>query len=87
MATILFEGTEFNIGADLPAGRVLGAACIRYGDPGDWDRFRLFDENGRELETAEVVGERRLVLCDVRKLTAKRSRNHDGELRLTAGAK
>ncbi len=68
MATILFEGTEFKIASDLAAGSVLGAACVRFGDPGDYYRFRLFDEQGREVQPGEMVGKRRLALCDVRKL-------------------
>jgi hypothetical protein len=68
MATILFEGTEFDIGPELTAGRVLGAACMRYGDPGDFYRFKLFDEAGREVQPPELVGKRRLALWDVRKL-------------------
>jgi hypothetical protein len=87
MATILFEGVEFDIGAELTAGRVLGAACMRYGDPGDWYRFKLFDENGREIQPAELVGTRRLALCDVRKLPANRARTEREEARLTAGGK
>jgi hypothetical protein len=68
MATILFEGAEFNIGADLTAGSVLGAACVRYADPGDFSRFKLFDANGCEVQPSELVGKRRLALCDVRRL-------------------
>jgi hypothetical protein len=68
MATILFEGAEFNIGMDLTAGAVLGAACVRYADPGDFSRFKLFDANGREVQPSELVGKRRLALCDVRQL-------------------
>jgi hypothetical protein len=87
MATILFEGTEFNIGPELTAGRVLGAACMRYGDAGDFYRFKLFDENGRELEPSELVGKRRLALCDVRKLRADRPRSEVDDFRLAAGGK
>jgi hypothetical protein len=87
MATILFEGTEFDIGADLTAGRVLGAACMRYGDPGDCYRFKLFDEKGREVPPAELVGRRRLALCDVRKLNANRTRTEPSEHHLAAGGK
>jgi hypothetical protein len=91
MATILFEGTEFDIGADLTAGRVLGAACMRYGDPGDFFRFVLLDCDGRQLEPSELVGKRRLALCDVRKL--RRKLRDDGaqteaeEYRFAAGGK
>jgi hypothetical protein len=87
MATILFEGTEFDIGAELTAGRVLGAACMRYGDAGDWYRFKLFDEHGREVPPAELVGRRRLALCDVRKLSANRSGDEAHESRLIASGK
>jgi hypothetical protein len=68
MATILFEGSQFDIGSDLTAGSVLGAACVRYADPGDFNRFKLFDAAGREVKPSELVGKRRLALCDVRKL-------------------
>jgi hypothetical protein len=68
MATILFEGAEFNISAELTAGSVLGVACVRYGDPGDYFRFKLFDAQGHEVQPSELVGKRRLALCDVRKL-------------------
>jgi len=71
MAKILFEGTEFKIASDLTAGSVLGAACVRYGDLGDFYRFMLFDEQGREVQPSELVGKRRLALCDVRKLRAE----------------
>ena len=87
MAIILFEGSEFDISPELTAGRVLGAACMRYGDPGDWYRFKLFDEHGREVQPAELVGRRRLVLCDVRKLSAKRTGGEAHESRLTASGK
>ena len=68
MATILFEGTEFVIGADLTAGSVIGAACVRYAEPGDFNRFKLFDAAGQEVQPSELVGKRRLALCDVRSL-------------------
>jgi hypothetical protein len=87
MATILFEGTEFEIHPELTAARVLGAACIRYADPGDCFRFKLFDERGREVTPSELVGEGRLALCDVRKLVANRSRPINQDYRLTAGGK
>lgn len=87
MATILFEGTEFDIGPELTAGRVLGAACMRYGEPGDFFRFKLFDERGHELEAAELVGKRRLALWDVRKLRANLERPRRNEHRHAVGAK
>jgi hypothetical protein len=87
MATILFEGTEFDIGPELTAGRVLGAACMRYGDPGDCYRFKLFDEEGREVQPPELVGKRRLALCDVRKLRANRAQPRVEDYRLAAGGK
>jgi len=87
MATILFEGTEFDIGAELTAGRVLGAACMRYGDAGDFYRFKLFDVDGRELQPSELVGKRRLALCDVRKLRVDRARPEVDDYRLAAGGK
>jgi hypothetical protein len=87
MATILFEGSEFDIGAELTAGRVLGAACMRYGDPGDWYRFKLFDEHGREVQPSELVGRRKLALCDVRKLPANRTKIDVQEHRIEAGGK
>jgi len=68
MAIILFEGIEFTIGSDLTAGSVLGAACVRYGEPGDFTRFKLFDVEGHEVQPSALVGKRRLALCDVRKL-------------------
>ena len=87
MATILFEGSEFNIDAELTAARVLGAACMRYGDLGDFYRFKLFDERGREVPPAELVGARRLALCDVRKLAGARTTSVNEDYRLTAGGK
>jgi len=86
MATILFEGTEFKIGSDLAAGSVLGAACVRYGDPGDFYRFMLFDEQGREVQPSELVGKRRLALCDVRKLRDY-TQSAVEDYRLAAGGK
>jgi hypothetical protein len=62
MATILFE-----------AGSVLGAACVRNGDPGIFRRVKLFAEDGREFPPSEEIGSRRLVLCDVRKIDANRA--------------
>jgi len=87
MATILFEGSEFDIGPELTVGNVLGAACMRYGDPADWSRFKLFDEHGREVQPSELVGRRRLALCDVRKLAASRTGNEAHENRLIASGK
>ena len=87
MAKILFEGTEFDIGAELTAGRVLGAACMRYGDAGDFFRFKLFDADGRELQPSELVGKRRLALCDVRKLRADSARPEVEYYRLAASGK
>ena len=87
MATILFEGTELKIHPELTAAQVLGAACMRYGDPGDCYRFKLFDEQGCEVTPSELVGERRLALCDVRKLGANRTRFINQDYRLTAGGK
>jgi hypothetical protein len=87
MATIMFEGTEFDIGPELTAGRVLGAACMRYGEPGDVFRFKLLDERGRELEPSELVGKRRLALWDVRKLRTNSPRPHREEHRHAAGGK
>ena len=87
MATILFEGTEFNIDPKLTAGRVLGAACMRYGDPGDFYRFKLFDENGHEVQPSELVGKRRLALWDVRKLRENYERSAVEDYRLAAGGK
>jgi hypothetical protein len=87
MATIMFEGTEFDIGPDLTAGRVLGAACMRYGEPGDFFRFKLLDERGRELEPSELVGKRRLALQDVRKHREDLKRPHREEHRHNASGK
>jgi hypothetical protein len=87
MAIILFEGTEFHIGAELTVGRVLGAACMRYGDAGDWYRFRLYDREGRTLEPSELVGERYLVLCDVRKTAAYRAQSYTHDHGFTAAGK
>lgn len=87
MATILFEGTEFEIGSDLTAGSVLGAACVRYAEPGDCYRFKLFDVNGHEVLPSELVGKRRLALCDVRKLQPQAARPMVEEFRLAAGGK
>jgi hypothetical protein len=87
MATILFEGTEFDIGPELTAGRVLGAACMRYGDAGDFYRFKLFDADGRELQPAELVGKRRLALCDVRKLRGDHARPETEDYRRAASGK
>jgi hypothetical protein len=87
MATILFEGTEFDIGAELTAGRVLGAACMRYGDPGDFYRFQLLDRDGRRLEPSELVGERRLELRDVRTLRSHRAPTDADDYRFAAGGK
>jgi len=87
MATILFEGTEFNIGSDLTAGTVLGAACVRYAEPGDFNRFKLFDVTGREVEPSELVGKRRLALCDVRELRDFAEKPVLEDYRLSAGGK
>jgi hypothetical protein len=87
MATILFEGTEFDIDPELTAGRVLGAACMRYGDPGDFYRFKLFDEAGREVEPPELVGKRRLALWDVRKLRTDCAQASVEDHRRAAGGK
>ncbi|HXN86772.1 MAG TPA: hypothetical protein VN867_11915 [Candidatus Binataceae bacterium] len=87
MATILFDGQAFQIGPDVRAGQVLGAACMRYGDAGDVFRFKLFDENGHELAASELVGKRRLSLCDVRKLRDFRPLVRHEEHRLGAGGK
>lgn len=86
MATILFEGNEFKIASELTAGSVLGAACVRFGDPGDCSRFKLFDEEGHEVQPREVVGKRRLALCNVRKLRDYAQPNLQ-EHRLTPGGK
>lgn len=87
MATILFEGNAFDIGPELTAGRVLGAACMRYGEPGDFYRFKLFDENGREVQPTELVGKRSLALWDVRKLRADRAVPEVDDYRRAAGGK
>ena len=87
MATILFDGTEFEIGSELTAGSVLGAACVRYADPGDCYRFKLFDVNGHEVQPSELVGKRRLALCDVRKLRAQTAHPMVEDFRLAAGGK
>lgn len=87
MATILFEGTEFDIGRELSAGSVLGAACARYADPGDCYRFKLFDEDGHEVQPSELVGKRRLALCDVRKLCADSTRRYAEDYRLAVSGK
>ena len=84
MATISFEGFEFHIGAELTAGRVLGAACMRYGAAGDCERFRLYDRDGRALHPSEVVGERHLMLCDVRKADANRAESCERDQRFSA---
>lgn len=64
MATILIDGQEFKVGPELKAARVLAAACLRFAAPGDVHRFKLFDEDGKELHPTEVVGTRRLKLWD-----------------------
>jgi|HubBroStandDraft_6_1064221.scaffolds.fasta_scaffold282080_1 hypothetical protein len=87
MATILFEGTEFNIANELTAGTVLGVACVRYGEAGDYSRFKLFDVQGCEVEPSEPVGKRRLALCDVRKLRDYTTHPALEEYRLAAGGK
>ncbi len=87
MATILFEGTEFDISPELTAGGVLAAACVRYGDPGDFYRFKLFDVAGHEVKPSELVGKRRLALCDVRKLRSGYTQSKIEEARLFAGGK
>ena len=87
MATILFDGQAFDIGPDLTAGRVLGAACMRYGDAGDVSRFKLFDESGHELHPSELVGKGTLSLCDVRKLRDFRPLIGEEDRRLGAGGK
>jgi len=84
MATILFQGTEFNVDPELTAGRVLGAACMRYGDAGDVYRFVLIDGAGRTLKPSELVGDRRLALRDVRTLHTQREIE---ELRYAAAGK
>lgn len=68
MATILFNAAEFKIAPDLTAGTVLAAACMKFADLGEVNRFKLFDENGRDLRPSEFVGTRRLSLCDVHAL-------------------
>jgi len=87
MATILFEGTEFQIGAELTVGRVLGAACMRYGDAGDCNRFRLYDRDGRVLGPSELVGEKYLVLSDVRKAETNRAQSYSDDQRFSAAGK
>ena len=87
MATILFEGIEFDISPQLSAGSVLAAACVRYGDPGDFYRFKLFDVAGHEVQPSELVGKRRLALCDVRKLRSHDARQVLEDFRLAAGGK
>jgi hypothetical protein len=87
MATILFDGTEFNISGDLTAGSVLGAACVRYGEPGDFFRFKLFDAAGHEVQPSELVGKRRLALCDVRKLRDYAAQPAHEDYRLAAAGK
>lgn len=87
MATILFEGTEFNIGSDLTAGTVLGAACVRYAESGDFSRFKLFDVAGHEVQPSELVGKRRLALCDVRKLRDFAEKPIFEDYRLSAAGK
>ncbi len=56
MATILIDGKEFKVGPDLKAARVLAAASLRFAAPGDVHRFKLFDEDGKEIHPTEVVG-------------------------------
>ena len=68
------------------AGSVLGAACVRYADPGDFSRFKLFDASGCEVQPSELVGKRRLALCDVRQLRDY-ARPGIEEYRLVPGAK
>lgn len=88
MATILFDGQAFQIGPDVSAAQVLGAACVRYADAGDVFRFKLFDETGHELPPSDLVGKRRLSLCDVRKLRDFRpTLEREDEQRLGAGGK
>jgi len=87
MATILFEGAEFNISNELTAGTVLGVACVRFGEPGDYSRFKLFDALGRVVQPSELVGKRRLALCDVRNLRDHADQLAIEDYRLTAGGK
>jgi len=87
MATILFEGTQFEIGAELTAGRVLGAACMRYGEAGDCHRFRLYDRDGRALGPSELVGELHLALCDVRKAETDRAQSFVDDQGFSAAGK
>ena len=87
MATILFDGQAFDIGPALTVGRVLGAACMRYGEAGDVFRFKLLDENGHELHPSELVGTRKLSLCDVQKLRDFRPLMSEEDHRLGAGGK
>lgn len=84
MATILFQGSELVISAELTAGRVMGAACMRYGDAGDVHRFVLIDSDGRTLKPSELVGDRHLALRDVRALHTHREIE---ELGYAAGGK
>jgi hypothetical protein len=86
MATILFNAQEFKIAPDLTAGSVLAAACLKYAELGDVNRFKLFDENGRDLRPSEFVGARRLSLCDVQTLRDFREVQHQ-EVRHAIAAK
>jgi hypothetical protein len=85
MARILFDGLEFDIGPEVTAGSVLSAACMKYADAGDVYRFKLFDASGIEVHPSEVVGKRRLSLCDVQKLRANFRRPMHAEYRAAAG--
>lgn len=67
MARIVFDGLEFDIGPEVTAGRVLSAACMKYADDGDVYRFKLLDDRGHEVHPSELVGKRRLSLCDMQK--------------------
>jgi len=64
MATIFYDGHEFTVGSDVTVGRVLAAACDKFGDASDLTRFRMFDENETELPLTEQVGSRKLWLRD-----------------------
>ena len=85
MATIFFDGHEFTVGPDVTVGRVLAAACDKWADASDLNRFRMFDESGKEVPLSEQVGSRKLWLRD--RGGRDRQRDRQRERRAGAGGK